>query len=397
MNLRHAATLALVWLRASIRVARHYTKEIAIALVLAVVAAIVIDRHHKWARTETMLNNRKAVATLTVTALDASGRTIIRQGTGFFITTNGVLITAYHVVKGPATISAHLPSGAYYVFKEFRRADEKDDIAVLQFDATDTPLVKALGDSDKLRVGDEVYAIGTPAGLEGTVSTGSISNPVQEIGGQSYIQFTAAISPGSSGGGLFDEDGTVIGITAALIASPNAENLNLAVPINTYRSVLTGAANELTRKSPELYYSLGNLADNEKDWNEAIQDYQKAIAIDAHYRDAYLGLGADYFEKHQFDLEVANYLKATELDPKNGDNFYWLGTAYEDTGNFDDAVAAYVTALKLEPDHIMALHDLAVLYLAEGKVDKAKELLPRISNLDPGWGSKLERLVERIK
>lgn len=394
MNIRRAAALALVGLRAAIRVAHRYTREIAIALVLAVVAAIVIDRYYKWVRTETMLSNRKAVATLI--ALDASGRAT-GQGTGFFITTNGVLVTAYHVLKGAATVRAHLPSGAYYVLKDVRAADEKADIAVLQFDATDTPSVRALGDSDKLRVGDEVYAIGTPSGLEGTVSTGSISNPVQEIGGQSYIQFTAAISPGSSGGGLFDEDGEVIGITAALIASPNAENLNLAVPINIYRAVLTGTASQFTRESPELYYSLGNLADNRKEWDEAIHDYQKAIALDPNYLNAYAGSGGDYFEKRQFDLEVANYLKATQIDPKDAENFYWLGTAYEDTGNYDDAVAAYVTALKLEPDHMMALHDLAVLYLAEGKVDEAKELLPRISNLDPGWGNKLERLVERVK
>src|ERR1019366_8667232 len=283
-------------IRASLRVARHYTREIAIALVLAVVAAILIDRYYKWVGTETMLNNRKAVATLTT--LDAKGRAIA-QGSGFFITNNGVLVTAFHVVKGAATIRVHLPSGAYYFFKEIRAADEKADIAVLQFDATDTPSVKALGDSDKLRVGDEVYAIGTPAGLEGTVSTGTISNPVQEIGDRSYIQFTASISPGSSGGGLFDEDGEVIGITAALVAAPNAENLNLAVPINKYRAVLTGTAGQITRESPELYYSLGNLADNKEDWDEAINDYQKAIALDAHYRDAYLGLGADYFAKRQ--------------------------------------------------------------------------------------------------
>jgi len=159
-----------VVLRAIIRVARHYTKEIAIAFVLAVVAAIAIDRYYKWERSETMRNNRKAVATLTT--YDASGHAV-EQGTGFFVTNNGVLVTAYHVLKGAATIRAHLPSGAYYVFKGIRAADEKADIAVLQFDATDTPSVKALGDSDKLRVGDEVYAIGTPAGLEGTVSTGT--------------------------------------------------------------------------------------------------------------------------------------------------------------------------------------------------------------------------------
>ncbi len=373
---------------------RHYTKEIAIALVLAVVAAVAVDRYYKWERTETMKNNRKAVATLTT--FDESGQAV-GQGTGFFITHNGVLVTAYHVLKGAATIHAHLPSGAYYVFKGIRAADEKDDIAVLQFDATDTPSVKALGDSDKLRIGDEVYAIGTPSGLEGTVSTGSISNPVQEIGDQSYIQFTAPISPGSSGGGLFDEDGEVVGITAALVTEANSENLNLAVPINIYRGVLTGTASQLTRESPELYYSLGNLADDKQDWDEAIRYYQKAVDLDANYLNAYNGLGGDYFEKRQFDLEVANYLKATELNPKDADSFYYLGTAYEDTGNYDEAIAAYETALKIEPSHMEALHDLAVLYLAQGKVDQAKELQPRISKLNPGWGNKLARLVKRIK
>ena len=197
MNVRPHATLALVGLRASIRIVRHYTREIAIALVLAVVAAVVVDRYYKWVRTETMQNNRKAVATLTT--FDASGRAV-EQGTGFFITNSGVLVTAYHVLKGAATIRAHLPSGAYYDFKGIRAADEKADITVLQFDATDTPSVRALGDSDKLRVGDEVYAIGTPSGLEGTVST--ISNPVRKIGGRSYIQFTAAISPEAAAGGF---------------------------------------------------------------------------------------------------------------------------------------------------------------------------------------------------
>ena len=189
----------------------------------------------------------------------------------------------------------------------------------------------------------------------------------------------------------------MVGITAAVITETNSENLNLAVPINIYRGVLTETASQLTKESPELYYSLGNLADNKEDWDEAIHYYQKALALDPNYLNAYSGLGGDYFEKRQFDLEVANYLKAAELNPKDADSFYWLGTAYEDTGNFDQAVAAYETTLKIEPDHMMALHDLAILYLAEGKLGDARELLPRIAKLNPGWGNKLGRLIKRTK
>ncbi|MFZ0890101.1 MAG: trypsin-like peptidase domain-containing protein [Candidatus Binataceae bacterium] len=381
-------------LRGLSRVVRHYLRDIIIALVLAVVAAILIDQYYNWARLEAMQNNRRAVAT--VMALDQRGRAV-RRGSGLFITSHGLLVTAYHVVKGAAAIRAHLPSGAFYILRGIPYEDETTDIAVLQFDATETPSVRRLGDSDKLRVGEEVYAIGTPASLEGTLSTGNISNLAQEVGGRSFIQFTASISPGSSGGGLFNRDGKVIGITAAFIASAEAQNLNLAIPINSYRDVLTGAASGLTRDSPERYYSLGNIADNKEEWDEAIRCYQKAISLDANYVDAYKGLGGVYFEKGQFDLEVEQYLKATQIEPNNADSFYWLGTAYEDVGNLDSAIAAYVRALEIDPNRKEALHDLVIAYLAEGKVNKARELLPRLAKLNAGWGNKLERLLERIR
>ena len=82
-----------------------------------------------------------------------------------FVTPAGILVTNYHVIKGAANILARLPSGAFYVVKAFLPADEKADIAILKFDATESPSVKGLGDSDRLRVGDAVYAIGAPVGL----------------------------------------------------------------------------------------------------------------------------------------------------------------------------------------------------------------------------------------
>ena len=166
-------------LRTVIRFCRHYARDIAIALALAVLAAVIVEQYERWSRLQAMQNNRKAVATLE--GFDRSGREV-GQGTGVFVKSNGVMVTAYHVVKGAADVQAHLASGAIYLLKSVLEADEKADVAVLQFRATDTPSVKGLGDSDKLQIGDEVYAIGTSAGLEGTVSTGDISNP-------NFIQF----------------------------------------------------------------------------------------------------------------------------------------------------------------------------------------------------------------
>jgi S1-C subfamily serine protease len=110
---------------------RHYTKEIIVALVLAIVAAIVIDRYEKRKQLETTLDNLKAVATLVVSDKDGH---VTSQGSGFFVTHDGVLATNYHVVKGGVEVIAKLPSGAFYMMRGVRDIDEPDDIAILQFD-----------------------------------------------------------------------------------------------------------------------------------------------------------------------------------------------------------------------------------------------------------------------
>jgi len=193
-----------------VRFIRHYVNEILIALALAIVAAIIIEplwaRHERRLKEQTIQDDLKAVATLV--ALDSQSKSV-GQGSGFFITTTGVLITNFHVIKGADDVIAHLPSGAFYKLKGVRGTDEKADVAVLQFDARETPSIKGFGDSDLIKIGDEVYALGTPNGLEATYSAGTVSNPLREFNGQTFIQFSAPTSPGSSGGGLFDLEGKV--------------------------------------------------------------------------------------------------------------------------------------------------------------------------------------------
>ncbi len=94
---------------------------------------------------------------------------------------------------------------------------------------------------------------------------------------------------------------------------------------------------------------------------------------------------------------MTNYLTATQADPDNEQAFYYLGTAYEDIDQFDDAVAAYRRALALEPKYRDALHDLAIVYLAQGKVNEARELLPRLVATDRGWANEISRLIGRVK
>lgn len=382
------------------RFIRDYVKEIVIALALAIVAAIIIERFDRQLKQQAIQDDLKAVATLEV--FDNRNKPL-GQGSGFFITPGGVLVTNFHVIKGAARATAHLPSGAYYLFRSLRAYDEKADIAVLQFDARETPSIKGFGDSDSIKTGDEVYALGTPNGLEETYSAGTISNPSRQVDGETFIQFSAPISPGSSGGGLFDLHGKVIGITAAtanIRTGPQAglaQNLNLAVPVNRVKSTLNPEGGyELQRDSPGYYYSLGNLADNKKQWDQAIQLYTTALSLDPNYSGAYMGLAGDYYEKGDYRLEVSNAEKAANSDPDNAEAWYYLGTAYEDVGEFDKAIIAYNKALIIDPAYKDALHDLSLVYIATGNTKKARGLLPRLMAADRGLGKKFQLLISRV-
>jgi S1-C subfamily serine protease len=130
------------------RFIRHWSKEIAIAFALALVAAIMIDQRERHLKRQAIENDLKAVATLE--AFDRKNK-LVGQGTGFFISSSGVLVTNFHVIKGADDIIAHLPSGAFYKVRGVRDIDEKGDVAVLQFDARETPSIKGFGDSDLIK------------------------------------------------------------------------------------------------------------------------------------------------------------------------------------------------------------------------------------------------------
>ena len=375
---------------------QHYLKEILIALVLAVVAAIAIEVYNNQAHKNNIEVNRKATAT--IVAYDRDGKAVA-QGSGIFINATGLLVTNYHVVQGSdiGKTVAKLSTGAFYHLRGIGGLDKKADVALLQFDATETPHIKGMGDSDALLSGQKVIVIGSPLSLENSISEGIIANPARLLSGLKFIQFTAPISPGSSGGGLFDSHGKAIGITSASLRGENntAQNLNLAIPINLVKEASTGSAKKLTEESPDYYYSLGQLAEMKDDWDKAIAYYQKALSLDDKYADAYIGLGTAYYEKGGYDLEVSNYEKAVSIDPKNYYYFYVLGTAYEDIQEYIKAKKAYMIALSIKPDDKDTLHDFAILSIAIEDCEQANQLISKLEELDVGMARKLEVLMRR--
>jgi serine protease Do len=156
------------------------------------------------------------------------------QGSGFLVSADGLILTNAHVVDGAKEVTVKLSDHREFKAKVLG-ADRSSDIAVLKIDARDLPSVR-LGNSDQLRVGDYVLAIGEPFGLEETATAGIVSAKGRSLPGDGYVPFIqtdAAVNPGNSGGPLFDDTGAVVGINAQIYTTSGGyEGVSFAVPIN---------------------------------------------------------------------------------------------------------------------------------------------------------------------
>jgi S1-C subfamily serine protease len=184
------------------------------------------------------------------------------EGTGFVIRPDGVVVTNYHVVEGAFEIEVVTNDGQRFEARAIG-GDFAADLAVLKVDAEDLPTVP-LGDSDQLRLGQDVVALGFALGLEGgpSVTDGIVSGLGRtiEAGGQGVeprtyedvIQTDAAINPGNSGGPLVDLRGRVVGINTAGVGAGAAENIGFAIAINRARPVIDHAMEDPEGPTPLL-------------------------------------------------------------------------------------------------------------------------------------------------
>jgi serine protease Do len=175
-------------------------------------------------------------------------RTPVGLGSGFIIHPAGYIITNEHVVAGEYAITvtqfrrgtAELEKAIYNKVR-IVALDSRLDLALLKIEdlpaTTNLPFV-SIGDSNGLNEGQTVFAIGSPLGLDRTVSQGIVSSRNRPMGGQLYIQTTTQINPGNSGGPLFDLRGDVIGVNNMKAMMAGIEGLNFAIPATVLKNFL---------------------------------------------------------------------------------------------------------------------------------------------------------------
>lgn len=329
--------------------------------------------------------NKVKDAVVVVKALDAQGK-LKGFGSGVLLP-SGKIATNCHVVAGGA--SYKVGRGKQLVVATLYAEDGDKDICIL-----DAKGIKGkpaqLGKAANLNVGDPVYAVGAPRGLELSLSDGIIA---QLRGGPPpFIQTTAAISPGSSGGGLFNREGRLVGLTTLYIEG--GQSLNFAMPVEWIGEVKPGRKTVAGGRSQTEWVKRAIVLEKLKDWQGLLDwclKWKKSNPEDA---DALYNLVFAYHNLNRSDdaneamhqgLRIidANRHFIILNNPENAAAWYKLGVNYDKFVHSDDAIEAYRQAIRINPEYADAWNSLGLAYRRQMRQSEAIEAYRQAIQINP--------------
>ncbi|MFH0888317.1 MAG: trypsin-like peptidase domain-containing protein [Planctomycetota bacterium] len=327
-------------------------------------------------------------AVVVVTTYDAKNKPIA-LGSGFFVRPDGALVTNLHVVSKAVSIKVKISKDKQLDVEGLLYCDDQNDLVILKVNGNGLPTVP-LGDSDSLKPGEKVYAIGSPSGLENTISDGIVSG-IRTVGkNKKVIQITAPISSGNSGGPVFNEQGEVIGVSTFIILGSG--NLNFAMPINLIKDKINSkditkisalaksAIPDVTNSSGYLIQQ-GNMLFSQKKYKEALESFKKSVAIKADSEEGYCALGACYFFLKDYQNALKFCKKAVEIKADYVEGHRTLGWIYRATGYSNEAIYSFNTVIKLEPDDGRAYLGMGMVYIDKEDYPVALSNLKKASAL----------------
>ena len=322
------------------------------------------------------------------------------------------IVTNCHVIEKSATLSIEHRGREYPA--TLKHSDYDRDVCSLTVTGFDAP-VAVLGSTQPLKVGQKVFAIGAPQGLELTLSEGIISS-LREVTGGRYLQISAPISPGSSGGGLFDEDGRLIGLPTFYLGG--GQQLNFAVPVEWIKALPQRSTKMAPTAQPAIWW-LNKAAELEgkKDWpgllehaqawtraqsqdsmawtalgeaygqlkqtTKAIEAYQQALRINPEFAEAWDGLGDAYAQAGQTATAIEAYHQALRINPEYGEAWYNLGVVCSQASQTAKAIEAYHQALRINPEDAAAWNNLGTAYGQTDQTAKAIEAYQQALRINP--------------
>jgi tetratricopeptide (TPR) repeat protein len=284
--------------------------------------------------------------------------TIRSQGTGFFINRKGDVITNSHVLQGAVRSKIRIFDGGGYPVKGITAEDLDGDLMRVSVDIPEDkvhplPISPALPE-----VGEKIVVIGTPLGLDKTVSDGIVS-AIREIPGFGKImQMTAPISPGSSGSPVLNMKGEVVGVATFLILA--GQNLNFAIP-----------AERIARLSPGQSRSVAERTERER-------EDRRVQAAELY------ATGLRYVWAGKYEMALPYFAEAVKRYPDYSQSYFQIGYCLSRLGKNKEALEPYKTALRLTPDDPTILNNLCGAYGNSGHYGEAVKTCQEAIRLKPG-------------
>ena len=348
-------------------------------------------------------------------------------GSGFFISKSGVLLTNLHVLEGAYNAEIKTRDGSQYPVATVMARSQAIDLIKVRIDIPASQVTPVVLAREAPVVADNVFVVGSPMGLEQTVSEGIISAVREVPGGGNILQLTAPISRGSSGGPVLNHKGEAVGVVT--FQASKGQNLNFAISVDAIE-MLSEETTELSiaewtirnsRQGPALAAALcskGSKLTIQGEYEEALTYFQKAAETNPDDPDAWYGLGSCYvgleqpddaiaaykqpIEKdpdnavahfilamyykaiEQYDLEVLTLMEVIRIDPTNLRAQLELGRAYGALERTGEQIDTFEGILADQPDHIPTLLDLGTTLGAMGRLEEAIAMFDRANDLEPG-------------
>jgi tetratricopeptide (TPR) repeat protein len=330
---------------------------------------------------------------------------LISQGSGVVYDDKGYVVTNYHVLgEGIRVEIRHYGD----IIKDVKiiGIDINKDILILKVSENIFPAIN-IADISKLKIGQRIYAIGSPLGLENSISEGIIGGLryFDDIG-REFIQITASISPGSSGGAVVNSLGELIGIST--LTYKEGQNLNFAIKFSDIQNIKIESLASSDIEINTLFLK-GNTELDKGNYLDAINYYTEYINTKIKGKVYYTSdlspvfnnRGVAYSLLKKYDKAIEDFNKAKSLDKKNFNAFYNLGLAFYYYYNYPvvyDACIEYFTeAIKLNPYYQQAYYNRGLMYAKKNKCYDAKKDFYKAIELDPSYENELKPIIESCK
>ena len=309
-----------------------------------------------------------------VMTLDPQGK-MKGFGSGVLISA-GRVATNCRVVEGGVSYMAG--RGKMLVRATLYAEDGDKDICLLDVKRL-TGKPAQIGKAADLKVGVPVYAVGAQQGLELSLSDGIVSQ--LQGGPPPFIQTTAAISPGSSGGGLFDGEGRLVGLTA--IYMEGGLTLNFAMPAEWIGEVKPGRKPAVEGRGHTEWLKHAIALQKLNDRQGLLDWCLKWVKSDPKNASAWENLGFAYAVLERYDNAIEAYRQSLRINPKNASAWFCLGVAYDGLKSYDEAVSAYLQSTQIDPDDDFTWYCLGLDYTVLKRYDKAIEAFRQSIRIDP--------------